>query len=580
MNAVQDPSPTSPSRANSKLPSRRQSNRSWISMLASPNVGQHAPSLPPMPYMASPASSEKTITGKVSQVVLFTQDRAPQETRAIPADAAGSSEEGEAETKTVTGTNTEGEGLGGQLAAYAERSDRAAHHTAAHGRLSAQTRLIQDSNEALTLSLGTNLPARYASTRPDDLFTVRAEEDKQVLTSMEDYEGFHPSFTYPIYGEDEKLYGFQDLVIDLKFASGSLTTYLGVSYSAKLPTTAAETVDDVEGLLAKVIPPRSVLSYITSPSEFTAAVEADARTFRPFGEKISSYTRVLRDVNEKGKGKAQVEEQEVEFEVYHCTWQTPGFREYHRRMQLFIILYIEGGSYIKEEDEGWEFAVVYEKRKRQDGTETYHFVGYSSLFQFYHFPENIRMRLSQFVILGPYQGQRHGAALYDAIYAYICSRPDIVELTVEDPAEAFEDLRDRCDLTMLLNHETFMREAFGEEAEGHSVGRPNKGKEKAKEKRGKMGPPFDKAWLEKWRKELKIASRQFHRLAEMLQWRRLNKQDARQMKDFRLQVKERLYRFNFELLMQLEKPDRKIKLKETFLNVCKDYERIMAPLVL
>lgn len=40
------------------------------------------------------------------------------------------------------------------------------------------------------------------------------------------------------------------------------------------------------------------------------------------------------------------------------TWATEGFREYHRKMQLFILLYIEGGSYIQEEEETWEFAVL------------------------------------------------------------------------------------------------------------------------------------------------------------------------------------------------------------------------------
>jgi histone acetyltransferase 1 len=82
-------------------------------------------------------------------------------------------------------------------------------------------------------------------------------------------------------------------------------------------------------------------------------------------------------------------------------------------MQLFIPLYIEGGSYIKEEEELWEFVVLwvppvffgpsamstnenrYEKRKRRTTpvTETYHFVGYSSLYPFYCFPDKVRLRL-------------------------------------------------------------------------------------------------------------------------------------------------------------------------------------------
>jgi len=95
-----------------------------------------------------------------------------------------------------------------------------------------------------------------------------------------------------------------------------------------------------------------------------------------------------------------------------ATWDTPGFREYHRRMQLFILLYIEGGSYIQEDEEAWEFVLLcvsvcfiraldliflrrYEKRKRRDdsGLSTYHFVGYSSLYNFYYYPEKTRLRL-------------------------------------------------------------------------------------------------------------------------------------------------------------------------------------------
>ena len=59
---------------------------------------------------------------------------------------------------------------------------------------------------------------------------------------------------------------------------------------------------------------------------------------------------------------------------------------------------------------------------------------------------------------------------------------------MEDPAEAFEDLRDRNDLRMLLKHERFINEAFG----------PSKGT-------GKIGPPAEKGWVEKWRRDLKIA---------------------------------------------------------------------------
>lgn len=43
------------------------------------------------------------------------------------------------------------------------------------------------------------------------------------------------------------------------------------------------------------------------------------------------------------------------------------------------------------------------------------------------------------------------AKLYSCLYQHCLSRPEVAELTVEDPAEAFEDLRDRNDLRYLVD---------------------------------------------------------------------------------------------------------------------------------
>lgn len=42
------------------------------------------------------------------------------------------------------------------------------------------------------------------------------------------------------------------------------------------------------------------------------------------------------------------------------------------------------------------------------------------------------------------------AHLYSALFEHMLSRDEVAELTVEDPAEAFEDLRDRNDLRFLV----------------------------------------------------------------------------------------------------------------------------------
>jgi len=319
-----------------------------------------------------------------------------------------------------------------------------------------------------------------------------------------------------------------------------------------------------------------------------ARVEKDATTFKPLGERIGSYKQKVGSGEGETKPTAVDGEDEevIEYEIYHTTWDTPGFREYHRRMQLFILLYIEAGSYIQEDEEGWEFTVLYEKRRRRDAarTPTYHFVGYSSLFPFYCFPDMVRMRLSQFVILPPYQRLGHGSALYSAIYNYVLSQPRIAELTVEDPAEAFEDLRDRNDLRMLLRNTRFMEEGLGHpgnaqpasSTDGQGITNANAVSTSASKGKGKLGPPADKGWVEKWRCDLKMAGRQFYRLIEMLILKHLDPADERAMRAYRLQVKERLFRFNYEILVQLDRKERLEKLEETFQSVRDDYQRILS----
>lgn len=41
-----------------------------------------------------------------------------------------------------------------------------------------------------------------------------------------------------------------------------------------------------------------------------------------------------------------------------ATFDTPRFKEYHKRFQILVLFYIEAGTYI-EEDEKWETILLY-----------------------------------------------------------------------------------------------------------------------------------------------------------------------------------------------------------------------------
>ncbi|KAL7416218.1 acyl-CoA N-acyltransferase [Mrakia frigida] len=464
---------------------------------------------------------------------------------------------------------------------------------------------ISDSNEAFSLKLQRDPASSSVLTSDAELETIQA---------------FHPTFTYPIFGEEQKIFGYRGLDIQLLMTSGSLFQCLQVSQEAKIDSEATP-ADDIEGALKAHLAP----DYTTSLSTFQTRLAQDATSFRPFGRKIGSYTRPsgVKEAASKGKGKGKAsnesnskkralegdeeeEEGDVVFEMWKTSWKDEGFLDYHRRMQFFILLYIEGGTFLVEDEDCWEFVILYEKRrlpssspnKRQapsspssstpsSTTEpspsaekeySYHFVGYTTLYPFYNFPDKVRTRLSQFVILPPYQDQGHGSALYSTVYStLILPDPRIVELTIEDPSEAFEDLRDVCDLR------TIHRQILLSTAKGNSSTSAEEGEgwENALEgdavlKGGKGWVVAElRAWGEKRRREGKFAGRQFSRLLEMLLLQYLDEDDKVAVKGYRLYVKERLYRFNFEILSQLKPKERKEKLEETFKAVKEDYERIL-----
>jgi histone acetyltransferase 1 len=122
------------------------------------------------------------------------------------------------------------------------------------------------------------------------------------------------------------------------------------------------------------------------------------------------------------------------------------------------------------------------------------------------------------------------AALYSAIHNFVIGSPRYAELTVEDPSEDFEDLRDKVDLRKLLAHKEFIREAYGTEGAKQSKSSLVKKDGKLKDSNGKgkeeltvsestangksgtksstlgmLGPPTKTKWAERWRKELKFA---------------------------------------------------------------------------
>lgn len=91
-----------------------------------------------------------------------------------------------------------------------------------------------DANDALELSLV--VPGSGPGAKPTDLVI------------------FSPKFTYPVFGENETIYGYKDLQMRLRFAAHDLKPCLEIKWAKKVKDIGDVKAEDVEMLLAEHLP--------------------------------------------------------------------------------------------------------------------------------------------------------------------------------------------------------------------------------------------------------------------------------------------------------------------------------------
>lgn len=197
-----------------------------------------------------------------------------------------------------------------------------------------------------------------------------------------------------------------------------------------------------------------------------------------------------------------------------------------------------------------------------------------------------RARISQFLILPSHQKHSHGKHLFSTITNTLLSTPTVLEITVEDPNEAFDDLRDYNDYTRLHANGTFSQIVL-------STNLPPTLTTKRIGVRVPTSKLLDLPRLKTLRHQNKLAPRQFARLMEMYlfslipqevrqsgtarvtQRGKATDSDDRTYYYWRLLVKQRVYKQNRDLLAQLERLERIDKVEQTVGEVIGDYERLL-----
>ncbi|EEB05654.2 histone acetyltransferase Hat1 [Schizosaccharomyces japonicus yFS275] len=332
---------------------------------------------------------------------------------------------------------------------------------------------------------------------------------------------FHPANTYSIFGDAETIYGYKGLNVTIKFLMPWMKPSLTITSNETIPSTSGVTPTDISSILKEYIP------FTNTDGEATAS--SDTLSFLP-KEPLCSYVK-----NEKT------------FKIFKTS--VTAAEKLMQNLQVFPLFFIDGGSFIDLEDPQWFVYFVFEVQDEQ-----LYLRGYSTVYHYYVWKKDdssaLRARISQFIILPPFQHQGHGSKLYKTIVGDFMGDKNIVDFAVEDSSESFDALRDRCDFTRIAESGLFDREEFR--------------------------APLSTQWISLHRLPYKLNKRQFSRCCELALLSKLNNQLASERKAYRLTVKERIFRQNIDVLLQLEKPERLEKLQEAYKNQLDEYKRILA----
>jgi len=298
---------------------------------------------------------------------------------------------------------------------------------------------VVDANRSLRFRLIRSSDELKAAIADDQAEKARGGDDEEEPLEYS-WSKFPPEMCHQVYGEQENIFGYKGLKIDLWLTADSMKAYLRMKADETLTAEKCEGVqpDPVVEPMIKLLAPDQATQNLEN---FQATVaKGDKAAFQPFGSKIAEF-----------KVESREDGQQSCFEVYQSTIADQGFKDYHERFQFFIMFFIDAASYIDVDDDKWIFFTLFERYKTaDDGSPRYAFAGYLTAYRYFAYPENQRPRISQMLILPPFQRKGLGAKLLDSVCKSFWNRNKVVDITVEDPSDDMIRLRDYVDTVNAL----------------------------------------------------------------------------------------------------------------------------------
>lgn len=303
-----------------------------------------------------------------------------------------------------------------------------------------------------------------------------------------------------LFEEDGKIYGYQGLKITVWVSSVSFHAYADISFQSS--SDGGKGITDLKSALKNVF----AETLVESKEEFLQTFSTQSNFIRS----IVSGGEVLQQTTSNGHVRgsdSHIEATTSNLEVVRMVIGNTAAGPLYGQLIPLVLLLVDGSSPIDVTDPSWELYLLIQKKSDQEGDVRSVLLGFAALYRFYHYPDSSRLRISQILVLPPYQHKGYGRYLLEVLNDVAISE-DVYDLTIEEPLDYLQHVRTCIDIRRLLVFEPI------KEAVDEAISHLKQGKLSKKVQIPRLTPP--PSAVEEVRKSLKINKKQFLQCWEVL----------------------------------------------------------------
>ncbi|KAG5052991.1 hypothetical protein AAZX31_02G235200 [Glycine max] len=274
-----------------------------------------------------------------------------------------------------------------------------------------------------------------------DCITIYLVSSKEEFDAPESFV-IHPVDLNSFFDDDGKIYGYEGLKITIWISSISFYAYADITFQSS--SDRGKGVTDLKSALQTIF----AETLVDSKDEFLQKYLADndfVRTNISNGEtlKHKAFKENICDSNQLTDSSTST------VEVVRLVAGNMATGQLYSHLIPLTLLLVDGSSPIDVTDSQWELYIVCQKKTDQQGEIQYRLTGFTAVYRFYHYPDDSRLRLSQILVLPPYQHKGYGRFLLEVLYDVAISE-NVFDFTVEEPLDHFQRVRTCVDALRLL----------------------------------------------------------------------------------------------------------------------------------